>query len=238
MSLMGGVVAAATLAAASVSAGVGARASVIYQSISNLYATPQSALCSECLSNGQFIGEFFSLGSSAVAQSLTFVVGGTFVPYTLAFTVDIFQDAGGNTLGTDLYEQTFSSYARDVPTANTSVLSVNLGSVALSAGSYDIFVWNPGIGAIPEFGGLGAGNQIKVQTTAYQNAFGQFVALPLSSGDGYSYTDPGYYDTGIQLSSTPVSSIPEASTWALMLVGFAGLGFAGFRTSRKAAAIA
>jgi hypothetical protein len=72
---------------------VGAHASVIYQSISNLYATPPSTLCSECLSDGQYIGEFFSLGASAVAQSLTFVVGGTFVPYTLSFTVDIFQDA-------------------------------------------------------------------------------------------------------------------------------------------------
>jgi hypothetical protein len=32
-----------------------------------------------------------------------------------------------------------------------------------------------------------------------------------------------------------VTSVPEASTWAMMLLGFAGLGFAGYRTSRKAA---
>jgi hypothetical protein len=31
---------------------------------------------------------------------------------------------------------------------------------------------------------------------------------------------------------------PEASTWAMMVLGFAGLAFAGYRTSRKAAAIA
>ncbi len=30
-------------------------------------------------------------------------------------------------------------------------------------------------------------------------------------------------------------STPEPSTWAMMLLGFAGLGFAGYRTSRKAA---
>ena len=29
------------------------------------------------------------------------------------------------------------------------------------------------------------------------------------------------------------SSAPEASTWAMMLAGFAGLGFVGFRRSRK-----
>jgi hypothetical protein len=33
-------------------------------------------------------------------------------------------------------------------------------------------------------------------------------------------------------------SVPEPSTWAMMMLGFAGLGFAGYRKSRKAAAIA
>jgi hypothetical protein len=36
---------------------------------------------------------------------------------------------------------------------------------------------------------------------------------------------------------TPVSfvlsSVPEPSTWAMMLLGFAGLGFAGYRASRR-----
>jgi hypothetical protein len=31
---------------------------------------------------------------------------------------------------------------------------------------------------------------------------------------------------------TNVSSVPEPSTWAMMLIGFAGLGFA-FRQSRR-----
>lgn len=33
-------------------------------------------------------------------------------------------------------------------------------------------------------------------------------------------------------------STPEPSTWAMMLVGFAGLGFAGYRGSRRKAAVA
>ena len=32
---------------------------------------------------------------------------------------------------------------------------------------------------------------------------------------------------------SPGASTPEASTWAMMLLGFAGLGFAGFRRARK-----
>ena len=34
------------------------------------------------------------------------------------------------------------------------------------------------------------------------------------------------------------SGVPEPSTWALMLLGFAGLGFGGYRASRKGAAVA
>jgi hypothetical protein len=33
--------------------------------------------------------------------------------------------------------------------------------------------------------------------------------------------------------SNPTPAVPEPSTWAMMLVGFAGLGFAGYRASRK-----
>jgi hypothetical protein len=33
------------------------------------------------------------------------------------------------------------------------------------------------------------------------------------------------------------SAIPEPSTWAMMLLGFAGVGFAGYRTSRRAAPV-
>jgi len=33
------------------------------------------------------------------------------------------------------------------------------------------------------------------------------------------------------------SSVPEPSTWALMLLGFAGLGFAGYRTAQKSRAV-
>ncbi len=34
------------------------------------------------------------------------------------------------------------------------------------------------------------------------------------------------------------SAVPESSTWAMMLIGFAGIGFAGFLSSRRTAAAA
>jgi PEP-CTERM motif len=37
---------------------------------------------------------------------------------------------------------------------------------------------------------------------------------------------------------TQVGGVPEPSTWAMMLLGFAGLGYAGYRASSKSAAVA
>jgi hypothetical protein len=46
----------------------------------------------------------------------------------------------------------------------------------------------------------------------------------LASNPGYSLV----FSSNISLSS----SIPESSTWAMLLLGFAGLGFAGYRKAR------
>jgi hypothetical protein len=37
--------------------------------------------------------------------------------------------------------------------------------------------------------------------------------------------DPGTFVLG--------GAVPEPSTWAMMLIGFAGLGYAGFKQTRK-----
>ena len=54
-------------------------------------------------------------------------------------------------------------------------------------------------------------------------------------------TDPNAGEYSIILSpgigNAPLSTIPEPSTWAMMLLGFAGLGFLGLRsTARRRAA--
>ena len=58
-----------------------------------------------------------------------------------------------------------------------------------------------------------------------------FVDPMFTTPNGYQlFLSPGI------LNGTP-GGVPEPSTWAMLLIGFAGLGFAGLRASRKAAAV-
>jgi hypothetical protein len=40
---------------------------------------------------------------------------------------------------------------------------------------------------------------------------------------------------GSQAFTSTAGAVPEASTWAMMVAGFAGLGYAGYRKARQAA---
>ena len=75
--------------------------------------------------------------------------------------------------------------------------------------------------------------------------------VPNGSGNGYLWADytgsvvsRAYDITNVGVGGgtgalvTTFNSVPEPSTWAMMLFGFAGLGFAGYRTSRKSVSIA
>jgi PEP-CTERM motif len=70
-----------------------------------------------------------------------------------------------------------------------------------------------------------------------------FDVLGIDGANGLSPNDPTAFITALTFESsgnftgtmTPI--IPEPSTWAMMLIGFAGLGFAGYRASRRSDAI-
>jgi hypothetical protein len=61
---------------------------------------------------------------------------------------------------------------------------------------------------------------------------GQFETSP----DGVSWISPvsnGYLDASFSADFSP--AVPEPSTWAMLLIGFAGIGFMTYRRSRKTA---
>ena len=71
-------------------------------------------------------------------------------------------------------------------------------------------------------GGEGGGGGFSYVIDAARDPFG------ITGGNPVVYNGSGY--VSINFVGPPV---PEPSTWAMMLVGFAGLGYAGYRRARK-----
>jgi hypothetical protein len=63
-------------------------------------------------------------------------------------------------------------------------------------------------------------------------------ALGDSSSLTINYTQDGGAGSGISGSGTLEANVPEPSTWAMMLLGFAGLGYAALRRKAKDGAVA
>jgi hypothetical protein len=78
---------------------------------------------------------------------------------------------------------------------------------------------------------------ISFETAAGQsvNIFSFFGQETPPTGNAYGeFPSPGGFGVG----TFTLTAVPEASTWALMLIGFAGLGIAGYRASQKRAVAA
>ena len=56
---------------------------------------------------------------------------------------------------------------------------------------------------------------------------------PPPGAPGSQFTDLTRFDGLILAPGESLSTVPEPSTWAMMMLGFAGLGLAGYRQSRK-----
>jgi hypothetical protein len=137
-----------------------------------------------------------------------------------------------------------ASNPEELPANNVDEITVSIGTDVPE--SFFRFHWNGGAfesvanltGADPsstyEFELLGGpgGSAILDSADSFQGnisfanlAAGNY-AIGISTTAG---TDPTYY---IDFAA-PISGVPESSTWAMMLVGFVGLGFAGSRASRR-----
>jgi hypothetical protein len=63
-------------------------------------------------------------------------------------------------------------------------------------------------------------------------------AAPIFSPGRYLVETVGTGDEAFVVVTAATPAVPEPSTWAMMLIGFAGLAYAGHRASRKSAAVA
>jgi hypothetical protein len=140
--------------------------------------------------------------------------------------------------GSFLYLMGTFDELQDPNGTDTMIFGINnndeaVGSYVNSAGETEGFFFNP-VGArwltiSDPSASATAAFGVDGTTVNGLNDKGQLVGF-YSDGtnvDGMLVTIPPERSVGTQ-------SVPEPSTWAMMLLGFAGLGFVGYRTSRKA----
>ena len=124
--------------------------------------------------------------------------------------VDFFDDDNGM-----VNNSTFISFEYS---SSSGSLAINLAD----GGSADGFVYDDG----RPFGGL----------FVYSSSGLPFFEAPSQDHfDAATTLDPDTDDVGSSVSFVQVSgAIPEPSTWAMMLLGFAELGYAGYRKAKRA----
>lgn len=138
-------------------------------------------------------------------------------------------------VGNDLAPHDFSRFAvaSGLPAVNNGFLT------------YDNLFW-PG-GAPPTASDFdGAGGFLDIYGLMFSIGGGIVVDLFDNGVSPTTGADYGGYGVGVANSDMALdyvaggvsASTPEPSTWAMMLLGFAALGFAGYRTARKTAAAA
>lgn len=131
-------------------------------------------------------------------------------------------------------------------TDETTGISLTPGSLNIALGSTLSFSYNAPTSMLPAttlvVGGLSDGAQ-QVQYLPSTDDFWLFISnfptAPAFDQVGYSQTSVSggnLFDSSVgSVTVTPITSgVPESSTWAMMLAGFAGLGFLGYRQSAKA----
>ena len=100
--------------------------------------------------------------------------------------------------------------------SDTTDLTENL-NITPSAGSYGVVFGSGAFGA-EGWGGPGGNND------------------PVGSPNFFTHFQPdgdSWEGASLDGARITISGVPEASTWAMMLIGFGGLGFAGARASRS-----
>jgi hypothetical protein len=118
-----------------------------------------------------------------------------------------------------------SFYVADVPAGGFRVLGYNgLPNQGGTLIPGDNFVYTQAIGSTP------------IQITLNWTGVDYVDIVGVSSGTcfaGYACTS-GFYLNDIAVND-PVSAVPEPSTWAMLILGFAGIGFMAYRRKSKPA---
>jgi len=119
----------------------------------------------------------------------------------------------------------------DFSVPSSGAYAVTVADCCVVGDYYDVLVDGVLIGTTPTVTN-GVSTQLSVGTFIDMLAAGGHQIQMHDEGGPFN----GQYPAG--LSWSVATTVPELSTWAMMGLGFAGLAFAGYRSSRKGAAFA
>jgi hypothetical protein len=213
---------AATIVGISMWAGVASASTVLYDNIPGYPASRLlSAYCSSCGGSNFQVYQSFTLGAAATITHTDFAI---FAGFGAEQIIDI--TFWNSALDTMLRSQTVgpADYTRDASndfTAGYSIIGTDLAPFVLAAGNYFVSYHSETM-AIP---GWDFGQQTYVQ------AFTAGGSNPGSDLDPYPVNMHGAFD----IMGTVSGAVPEPATWAMMVIGFGGLG-ASMRRRRAAIA--
>jgi hypothetical protein len=111
-------------------------------------------------------------------------------------------------------------------------------NMSLSTGSYVVSFWLAGNmrGAPTQTTTIWLGTQFFTLSLASDVPYTPFTHTFTDASGFLSFVESGpASQQGSLLTNVSVSTVPEASTWAMMALGFAGLGFAGYRRAKRPA---
>jgi hypothetical protein len=165
---------------------------------------------------------YYDTGTPVVATSRMFLDTSTrsSVEFDNTWVATLFLAGGPNTPGTAMNPATISVYIKSgIVWGWQNFFFTNVNEQEFIADvEQDVFADDE----------LGVFNNVSLYEGTQDNGTLQTVSLDLIPTSDYAA-----YEASFQ-----AGLVPEPSTWAMMLLGFAGLGYAGHRASRKAASIA
>ncbi len=138
-------------------------------------------------------------------------------------------DLDGNFISTTTFQLPQSPIPDFVDTADSYFEIVNVNQVVNGVPSISDYYFY----AAANDGGLQIGDDFFSYYFAGPQLFSGTLDQPtfsLGTSYLYPYYTPPYFLT---VTVSPVSDVPEPATWAMMLTGFAALGYAGYRRQQK-----
>jgi hypothetical protein len=203
-------------------------AAVVYDNAFNPQGTGSCAF--ECLGTGHFAAQAFTLVSTTTIQSASFTALVQPAPGTVS--VDwIFLSANGLVPGTQIASGSSSILSvTDLgpwstnPAYTYAKEAFNVGSVTLGPGTYFF--------AIHGNDSPGGYSDYLAQGIASSGA-----ASSANGGASWSVGYESFPSIAVSLSGDSIASaVPEPATWAMMTLGFAGVGWMAYRRRKSALA--